>query len=291
LLSLHELRINERLLINSKPAVKHNRASGIFRAPGFVSMAFLCHRNLSQTPDKMAGSAFPQFSPRSKGSWNMANSDHELMALVTAILQRDAGRVAQMLAASPGLATASFRTGASRAVEKPYFIAQIGRYIYAGDTALHIAAAAYQAQIVEQLIKAGADVRARNRFGYNPLHAAAAGSPRSQSWNPAIQATTIRALIKAGADPNSTDKRDVTPMHIAVRTRCALAVQSLLECGADPTRRNKNGSDAMVLAVNTTGRGGSGSPEAKREQRQIVHLLSQAGLRGAGPIEDKEGNS
>jgi ankyrin repeat protein len=212
----------------------------------------------------------------------MADSDRELMKLVTAILQGETSQVAQMLAASPGLATARFQTGASRASEKPYFLSQIGKYINSGDSALHMAAAAYQVQIVEQLIGAGADVRARNRFGYNPLHAAAAGSPGSQAWNPAQQAATIRVLVKAGVDPDSTDKRGVTPMHIAVRTRCALAVQTLLECGADPARRNKNGSDAMVLAINTTGRGGSGSLEAKQEQQKILQLLSNAGLSSAG---------
>jgi hypothetical protein len=209
----------------------------------------------------------------------MANPDQELMKLVKAILQGDAPKVAQMLADLPGLATASFHDGASRASEKPFFLTQIGRYVYPGDTALHIAAAAYQVDIVEQLVEAGAYVRARNRFGYNPLHAAAAGAPGSQFWNPAQQAATIRALIQAGIDPNWTDKRGVTPLHIAVRTRCALAVQTLLDCGADLLRRNKNGSDAMVLAVNTTGRGGSGSPEAKQEQRQILQLLAQAGMR------------
>lgn len=195
---------------------------------------------------------------------------------MTAIVDRDAGKVVQMLASTPALAKACFQTGASREIEEPFFIAQIGRHIYAGDTALHFAAAAYQVQIVDQLIGAGADVHARNRFGYNSLHAAAAGSPGSAWWNPARQSDTIRALIKAGADPNSTDKRGVTPLHIAVRTRCASVVQTLLQHGADPTRRNKSGSDAMVLAVNTTGRGGSGSPEAKQEQQQILHLLTAA---------------
>jgi hypothetical protein len=84
-----------------------------------------------------------------------ANTDRELIRLVSLILQGDAGKVPGMIAASPGLATSCFQTGASRTSEEPYFLAQIGKYIYAGDTALHIAAAAYQVQIVEQLIGAG----------------------------------------------------------------------------------------------------------------------------------------
>ena len=208
----------------------------------------------------------------------MADSDRELMALVKVILAHDAERTAAVIAASSGLATACFQTGASRASEQPHFLTGISRFIYAGDTALHIAAAAYESEIAQQLIKAGADVRARNRFGYNPLHSAAAGNPASRNWNPTRQAATIRVLVNSGADPNSIDKRGVTPLHIAVRTRCALAVQTLLECGADPAQKNKNGSDAMLLAVYTTGRGGSGTHEAKREQEQIVRLLKQAGM-------------
>ena len=206
----------------------------------------------------------------------MTLSDRDLMALVKPIIAGDAESCARLLAASPDLARAAFKAGATRESAKPHFLAESGRYIYAGDTALHIASAAHDPKIVTQLIDAGANIHAANRFGYNPLHSAAAGNPNSVRWNPARQAATIRALFQAGSDPNATDKRGVTPLHIAVRTRCALAVQTLIECGANPSQRNKNGSDVMVLAMNTTGRGGSGSPEAKREQERILQLLDQA---------------
>jgi hypothetical protein len=203
----------------------------------------------------------------------MPNPDQQLMLLVKAIVAGDSEKCAMLLAESPRLATTIFEQGATRSSAKPYFIPELGRYIYAGDTALHIAAAAYEPTIVTQLISAGAKVLATNRFGYNPLHSAAAGSPNSPRWNPSRQAMTIVALVKAGIDPNMTDKRGVTPLHIAVRTRCALAVKTLVECGADPTKRNKNGSDALVLATNNTGRGGSGSPDSKREQQLILEIL------------------
>jgi hypothetical protein len=41
--------------------------------------------------------------------------------------------------------------------------------IVAGDSA-HIAAAAYQTRIADELLARGADVRARNRRGAEPLH-------------------------------------------------------------------------------------------------------------------------
>jgi ankyrin repeat protein len=101
--------------------------------------------------------------------------------------------------------------------------------------------------------------------------------PGSPTWDPRAQAATIASLIAAGADPNATDDSEVTPLHRAVRTRCAAAVQALLDGGADPRRKNKSGSTPMRLATSTTGRGGSGSLEAKAQQEEIVCLLERHG--------------
>ncbi len=214
------------------------------------------------------------------GCRKMVKSDLALRELVTAIVAGDAAGVSRRLAADPALASACFQEGATRQSAKPYFLDEIGRYVYAGDTALHVAAAAYETEIVRTLIAAGANVRAKNRHGDEVLHAAAVGSPGSRAWKPSAQAATIVCLMEAGADPNAANKSGVTPLHRAVRTRCAAAVQALLDCGADPVRRNKNGSTPMLLAVENTGRGGSGSPEAKAQQQEIVRLLEE---RGAAP--------
>ncbi len=202
----------------------------------------------------------------------MVKSDLALWKLVGAIVAGDAGGVSRLLAASPPLASACFHTGATRQAAKAYYLDQIGRYVYAGDTALHIAAAAYQTEIVRKLITAGADVHAKNRRGAEPLHSAAVGDPGSSGWNPSAQAATIVCLIQAGADPNAIDKGGVTALHRAVRTRCAAAVRTLLECGADPGRKNKSGSTPMLLATRNTGRGGTGTPEAKSQQQEILRL-------------------
>jgi hypothetical protein len=203
-------------------------------------------------------------------------SDHALRALVAAIVIHDVAAVGAQLAASPQLTTASFEAGATRSAAKQSFISAVMRYIVAGDTALHFAAAAYAPDIARTLLAAGANVRSRNRHGYEPLHAAAAACPGSPRWNPTEQAATIRFLIGAGADPNAVDKRGVTPLHIAVRTRCAAAVRTLIQLGADPSRPNGNGSTPMLLAQQNTGRGGTGLPEAKEQQREILSLLRQA---------------
>jgi len=207
------------------------------------------------------------------------SSDSALMTLVRAIDAADAATAARLLAASPMLARACFATGATRQGAKAYFLDRIRRHIYAGDTALHVAAAAHRKDIAQDLAAAGADVRARNRRGAEPLHAAAAGSPGSDHWNPPAQAATIAWLIDAGADPNAVDMDGVTPLHRAVRTRCAAAVAALLDGGADAGRRNRSGSTPLRLARLTTGRSGSGSPAAKAQQAEILRLFERHGAR------------
>lgn len=200
-------------------------------------------------------------------------SEQPLRRLVDAIVANDGELFRRLLAASPTLAAASFERGATRQDPTSSFIQKIGLYLYYGDTALHVAAAAYRQQMAVELIRAGANLRARNRRGCEPLHAAAVGSPGSSWWDPEAQSATIVCLIEAGADPNARNMDGATPLHRAVRTRCASAVRALLDHGADPAIRNKSGSTAVQLASLTTGRGGSGSPEAKVQQQEILLLL------------------
>ena len=206
---------------------------------------------------------------------DVGTSEEFLRRLVDAIVDDDDALFTRLIDQSPALATASFAQGASRQGPSPKasFIKEIGHYIYSGDTALHFAAAAYRHKMAEQLIKAGAPLGAKNRRGSEPLHAAAFGSPGSANWDPRAQAATIVCLIEAGADPNAQNMDGATPLHRAVRTRCAGAVRTLLDHGADPMIRNKNGSTAMQLVLNNTGRSGSGSPEAKAQQQEILLLL------------------
>ena len=205
----------------------------------------------------------------------MAVTDSRFAALVRAIATGDAAAIPRMLAASPDLARVQAANGASRQNAKDYYLDEIKHYLYAGDTALHIAAAAHRVELVRTLIAAGGDVRARNRRGAEPLHYAADGTPGLPAWKPSAQAATIALLIKAGADPNALDKSGVAPLHRAVRTRCAAAVKALLDGGADVRLANKNGSTPIQLATRTTGRGGSGSAAAKEQQAEITRVLQQ----------------
>jgi len=205
----------------------------------------------------------------------MPENDSAFRELVNAIISGDSSAVSRQLTASPELARARFKQGATRQEAQAFFLTSIERYIVAGDSALHIAAAAFRPEIIRNLIAAGADVRAQNRFGDQPIHVSARGNPNSMRWDPAAQAAAIAALIDAGADPNAVNKRGVTPLHVAVRTRSTAAVRTLLGVGADPARKNKNGSTAFRLAQVTSGRGGSGSPAARAEQQEILCLLEE----------------
>ncbi|MDB5692389.1 MAG: ankyrin repeat-containing protein [Alphaproteobacteria bacterium] len=197
--------------------------------------------------------------------------------LVEAIVRADVAAATEMLAASPQLARQRALHGADRQTAKDNFFDEILHYMYEGDTALHMAGAAYQKEIAIDLIAKGADSGARNRRGAEPLHYASDGVPGSRRWNPPAQAAVIAILIEAGADPNSRDKSGVAPLHRAVRTRCAAAVAALLQGGADACAANKSGSTPLLLASWNTGRSSAGSPEARAEQEEILRLLRAHG--------------
>jgi ankyrin repeat protein len=197
------------------------------------------------------------------------------------VVNGEIDEVSRCLAVCASFATASSEVGATRQDASSFFFSEIAHYLYAGDTALHIAAAAFRRPVAELLVVHGADCRAKNRRGAEPLHYAA----DANHWDPTAQAETIEYLISVGADTNALDSSGVAPLHRAVRTRSLPAVRALLDGGANPRAPNKTGSTPLHLAVQTTGRGGSGSQHARQQQTGIITLLLE---RGASPT-DKDG--
>lgn len=203
---------------------------------------------------------------RERGSGNLVRV-WNLPTLLVLIAAGNHHAVEVLLTATPSLAI----VGLARSDE--FFLAERVAQVYEGDTALHAASFSYDAEMARRLIACGADIRARNRRGAEPLHAATIGGPRVSTWNPPRQRDVILYLIEAGADPNASAAGGVTPLHRAVRNRCSVAVETLLRSGADPRLRSNSGSTAWDLARWTTGRGGSGTEAAKAEQQKIIDLL------------------
>jgi Ankyrin repeats (many copies)/Ankyrin repeats (3 copies) len=203
--------------------------------------------------------------------------------LIKAILDDDGPKVKKLLREDRALATYIMD-------EARLFETDIVHWIYVGDTALHLAAAGYRVEIIRLLLAAGADPNSnRNHRRGAPLHYAADGCLDNPAWNAKRQVEAIRCLLRAGADINAQDKNGATPLHRAVRTRSAAAVRCLLAAGCDFSVKNNSGSTPFHLAVQTTGRGGTGSENARLAQRQIIEGLLAFGA--SARLKDGKGKS
>lgn len=205
----------------------------------------------------------------------MQTADTAFFDFVRLVVSGPLDEVSRRLTRTPALATTSSAVGATRQAASNFFLEDIGHYLYRGDTALHMAAAAFRRPVAQVLVAHGANCRARNRRGAEPLHYAA----DANHWNPTAQAETITYLTSVGANPNALDDSGVAPLHRAVRTRSLAAVRALVEAGADPRQPNKAGSTPLHLAVQSTGRGGTGSQAARQQQVGIVTFLLERGAR------------
>jgi hypothetical protein len=108
-----------------------------------------------------------------------------------------------------------------------------------GVTALHIAAATDQPEVIRLLIERGAAVNSRTRLGFTPLHWAASKD--------SLQSLSV--LLAAGADMQAKARNDITPLHWAAARDAAGAVQMLLDAGADINAKTASGETPLHLAV------------------------------------------
>ena len=79
------------------------------------------------------------------GGWHQVTADEAAhRQLLNAIASGDDMAVFGLLSASPDLARAPVEDGATRTAAREHYLTEIECSVYAGDTALHIAAAAYR---------------------------------------------------------------------------------------------------------------------------------------------------
>ncbi len=88
-----------------------------------------------------------------------------------------------------------------------------------GSTALYCAALNNHANIVNALIKAGADVNEKDISGWTALHYTASNG----------HVGTVEVLLKGGADVNAVDQCKRTPLHHAASNGCVDTVEVLLK--------------------------------------------------------------
>src|SRR5262245_4376445 len=101
---------------------------------------------------------------------------NQMRVLFEAIVIDDRDRVRKLLKEKPALATELTKT--------PRLETRLPHWIYAKDTALHVAAAGYRVEIAKLLLKAGANSNsAENHRRSGPLHYAADGYIVSELWN------------------------------------------------------------------------------------------------------------
>src|SRR3954447_13723440 len=109
--------------------------------------------------------------------------------LIRAIVENDPKSAGQLLSSDTSLVTQAF-------AEPTYYDIDPYHWIYAGDTALHLAAAGYRVEIVRLLLHAGADPNSSaNHRNSNPLHYASDGYVSGPRYDPDSQVHTIQALL------------------------------------------------------------------------------------------------
>lgn len=123
-----------------------------------------------------------------------------------------------------------------------------------GVTELMRAARDGDRKYVKELLEQGADVNARESYGWTALtYAAAKGD-----------AEIVKALIAKGADLNTKDSTS-TPLFEAITYNNVSIVRLLIEKGVDINQQNRSGATAMSIAVR--------SPQ----KNKIIELLKKAG--------------
>lgn len=94
--------------------------------------------------------------------------------------------------------------------------------------------------VIAPMVRAGADVNARDQYGNTPLMRAA-----NANRNPAV----ITALVNAGAVVNATNNHGETALMMAAHMNPNPAViAALLDAGADATVKDSHGNSVLDAA-------------------------------------------
>ena len=136
-----------------------------------------------------------------------------MKALLNAILNDDRSAARELIRKDPSLP-------AARVSEAKLYESGILHWLYANDSALHLAAAGHRVQMVEILLRAvphllhaGAKPTARNHSGATPFHLAVQNTGRGGSGDETAktaQHQIIEAMLAHGASPLMRDDRGLS---------------------------------------------------------------------------------
>lgn len=129
-----------------------------------------------------------------------------------------------------------------------------------GWTPMHVAAAfSATAGVLTTLVESGADVGARSDGGWTPLH-------RAAEYN--SEPSAVETLLSLGAELNARSDDNLTPLHVAAsKSRSPDVVQTLLDAEADIRARTATGALAWDLAQDNAALDGTLMRERLRPSR------------------------
>ena len=135
------------------------------------------------------------------------------------------------------------------------------------DISIHKAAGDGNIEAVKQHITAGADVNAKDKYGYSPpLHSAALFDHKE----------IIELLIAAGADVNAKGIAEWTPLHNAAYNGHKEIAEILITAGADVNAKDEDSGTPLDLAEEEE-QVPPPTPEVKAAKKEISKLLRKHG--------------
>jgi ankyrin repeat protein len=163
--------------------------------------------------------------------------------IFTAITANDKERVAQLIAADPGVAHARNSGGISALMQARYEnkleIVDLLRQA-AGDLNIFESSALGDvAQLNKLLANDGELVKACGSDGFTPLHLACFFG----------QLEAAKTLVRHGADPNAVSPSRIAVIHSAAASRDAALLKLVLGAGANPNTQQQGGYTALHEAA------------------------------------------
>ncbi len=136
-------------------------------------------------------------------------------------------------------------------------------------TPLHAAAAAGQAEVVRQLLTAGAALEAGDNRDRRPLHHAAQAG----------HVEVVELLLAAGADVQARDIRGFFPINGAIEGRNVEVVELLMAAGAHPSLgwAAQRGSPAIVQLILAAGADPNSQPSHELTPLNLAVVFQQEG--------------